>query len=159
MGNEDDQLQELIDATIEATRAEGKRIALLLSLREDLIDVQEVKRLTFSIDKKLDVVLSWIFAEQSGGRQELEKRLRDLREKTNGLTFPERKEKQQRMTLPQLRQALTDRFNEEELKTLCFDIGVDYDSLRGEGKAAKVRELVDQEQRHGRVGRLRQWLE
>ncbi|MGD9100157.1 MAG: FxSxx-COOH system tetratricopeptide repeat protein, partial [Anaerolineae bacterium] len=30
----------------------------------------------------------------------------------------------------------------EELRTLCLDLGVDYDSLRGEGKAHKARELV-----------------
>jgi tetratricopeptide (TPR) repeat protein len=41
-----------------------------------------------------------------------------------------------------LRQILTDRFDEEELRTLCFDLGVDYDNLPGRGKAAKARELA-----------------
>lgn len=41
-----------------------------------------------------------------------------------------------------LRQILTDRFDEEELRTLCFELGIDYDDLPGRGKAAKARELA-----------------
>ena len=37
---------------------------------------------------------------------------------------------------------LNSSFDEEELRTLCFGLGVDYDSLPGEGKRAKARELV-----------------
>jgi RNA-directed DNA polymerase len=33
-------------------------------------------------------------------------------------------------------------FDLEEFRTLCFDLEVDYDSLRGEGKPAKIRELL-----------------
>jgi hypothetical protein len=44
--------------------------------------------------------------------------------------------------LAQLRQQIAEHFDDEELKTLCFDLGVDYDTLRGDGKEAKVRELV-----------------
>jgi Effector-associated domain 7/Domain of unknown function (DUF4062) len=45
-------------------------------------------------------------------------------------------------------------FDLEELKTLCFKLGVDFDSLRGEGKAAKARELVMYLQRRGQLERL-----
>jgi hypothetical protein len=41
-----------------------------------------------------------------------------------------------------LRQVLTDRFEEEELRTLCFDLGVKYSSLPAQGVAGKARELV-----------------
>jgi len=41
-----------------------------------------------------------------------------------------------------LRQIFTTRFDESELRTFCFDILIDYDSLSGEGKEAKARELV-----------------
>lgn len=34
------------------------------------------------------------------------------------------------------------RFDEEEIRTLCFRMGVEYDDLPGEGRAAKARELV-----------------
>ena len=33
-------------------------------------------------------------------------------------------------------------FNEEEVKTLCFKLDVDYDSLIGYGKEGKIRELI-----------------
>lgn len=47
----------------------------------------------------------------------------------------------------QLRELLDQHFNEEELRTLCFDVGVDYDSLGGRGKAANARELIELLQR------------
>jgi hypothetical protein len=48
----------------------------------------------------------------------------------------------ERIHLAKLRQILVDRFDEGELRTLCFDLGVDYDSLPGVGKADKAREIV-----------------
>jgi len=42
-----------------------------------------------------------------------------------------------------LRQLLIARFDEGELETLCFDLGIDYDDLAGESKADKVRELLE----------------
>ncbi len=53
-----------------------------------------------------------------------------------------------------LRRILTLLFDEEELRTLCFDLNVDYDSLRGEGKAAKARELVALAERIGQLDLL-----
>jgi hypothetical protein len=52
------------------------------------------------------------------------------------------------------RQLLVQYFDEEELRSLAFDLEVDYDSLRGEGKAGKARELVAYLDRHGRLGEL-----
>jgi len=54
----------------------------------------------------------------------------------------------------ELRQNLSRCFDEEELRTLCSDLGVDYDSLRGEGKEAKVRELIAYHVRHDRILQL-----
>ena len=42
----------------------------------------------------------------------------------------------------ELYQILRERFNLEELRTLCFELRVEYDDLPGEGRAAKARELV-----------------
>jgi hypothetical protein len=55
-----------------------------------------------------------------------------------------------------LRQALVRLFNDEELRTLCFDLGAeyDYDGLRGEGKGAKARELVALAERKGHLAAL-----
>lgn len=41
-----------------------------------------------------------------------------------------------------LRQNIVAFFNDSELRDLCFDMNVDYESLKGENKADKARELV-----------------
>lgn len=45
-----------------------------------------------------------------------------------------------------LRQVLAEKFDQEEIQDLCFDLDVDFDALRGEGK--KARELVAYCRRH-----------
>jgi hypothetical protein len=50
-----------------------------------------------------------------------------------------------------LREKLIGAFNDSELRDLCVDLGIDYDSLGGEGKAGKVRELISYCERHGRL--------
>ncbi len=42
----------------------------------------------------------------------------------------------------QLRQILVERFTDDELRTLAYDLGLDYDSLNGTTKAGRARELV-----------------
>jgi hypothetical protein len=41
-------------------------------------------------------------------------------------------------------------FNESELRDLCFDLGVDYESLPGHAKSDKARELLGYARRHAR---------
>ena len=41
-----------------------------------------------------------------------------------------------------LRRTLMNTFNSEELRTLCFDLQLNYDDLRGESRADKIRELI-----------------
>ncbi len=53
-----------------------------------------------------------------------------------------------------LRQTLTDLFDDGELRTLCFDLGIGYDDLPGQSKADKARELVAYVNRHGRLADL-----
>ncbi len=50
-----------------------------------------------------------------------------------------------------VRQFLSAHFDTEELRTLCFDLGVEYDDLPGEGRAGKVRELLRYIERHERI--------
>lgn len=57
----------------------------------------------------------------------------------------------EREPLTQLRQLIADHFDEEELRSLCFDLGKSYDQLPGRGTEAKARELVDWCNRHGRL--------
>ena len=61
------------------------------------------------------------------------------------------------MTQPdatQLHQFLVDHFSLDELRTLCFNLGVEYEDLGGEGRAGKARELVKEMQRRGRLEHL-----
>lgn len=60
----------------------------------------------------------------------------------------------ERPYLSALHRRLTQTFNQEELRTLCFDLGIDYDDLPGEGKSGKARELVSYLSRAGRLPRL-----
>src|SRR5258706_4922495 len=53
-----------------------------------------------------------------------------------------------------LRQLLTAHFNTGELQDLCFDLNIDYESLPGQGKGDKARELIAYAQRHGRTAQL-----
>lgn len=53
-----------------------------------------------------------------------------------------------------LRRALVQYFDLEELRTLCFDLQVDFDSLPGNNKGAKARELVIYWQNRGQLQRL-----
>lgn len=53
-----------------------------------------------------------------------------------------------------LRENLENAFSLEELATLCFDLGVDFDSLPGSGKAAKARELIIYLEHRGRIPEL-----
>lgn len=50
--------------------------------------------------------------------------------------------------LTQLRNNLVNHFNLNELKTLCFDMGVDYELLGESGKEAVARELINYVMRH-----------
>lgn len=52
------------------------------------------------------------------------------------------------------REHLTTHFSSGELRDLCFDLDIDYDSLPGNGKSDKARELVAYCLRHGRAQEL-----
>lgn len=56
--------------------------------------------------------------------------------------------------LAALRQNLIDHFSEEELRTLCFDLGLDYENLPALGKAGKAREIVAGVERTGVMPQL-----
>lgn len=56
--------------------------------------------------------------------------------------------------LATLRQMLVAHFRDGELRDLCFDIGIDYESLPGEGKSDKARELILACGRSGKLAAL-----
>jgi nucleoside phosphorylase len=59
--------------------------------------------------------------------------------------------------LTKLRKWLEASFSETELRTLCFDLRVDYENLPGEEKARKCLELVSYMGRHGRIQEVVDW--
>ncbi|MBK8900061.1 MAG: toll/interleukin-1 receptor domain-containing protein [Anaerolineaceae bacterium] len=59
-------------------------------------------------------------------------------------------------TSPQvaLRDNLNAYFSESELRSLCFDLGIEYENLGGRSKSDKVLELILMMQRYGRLQQL-----
>jgi hypothetical protein len=58
------------------------------------------------------------------------------------------------INLAELRKNLSTYFSLDELNTLCFDLGIDFDNLGGETKEGKARELVKYSYRNGRLEEL-----
>ena len=56
--------------------------------------------------------------------------------------------------LGQLRRLLVQHFSADDLRSLCQDLGVDYDVLPGEGTDAKARELIAFMEKRGRLADL-----
>ena len=57
--------------------------------------------------------------------------------------------------LVELRKFIVEHFGEEELKDVCFEMGIDYSDLPSSGRKNKARDLVEQMNREGRVAVLR----
>lgn len=58
------------------------------------------------------------------------------------------------VTPPQLQKALNKYFSTGELRTLCFELGLDYENLSGDNKNGKALALVQYAQRHGLFNRV-----
>ena len=56
--------------------------------------------------------------------------------------------------LTALRQQIAAHFNEEELRLLCAELGLEYDDLGGRGRAANILELIKWAERHNRLSDL-----
>ena len=59
-----------------------------------------------------------------------------------------------RRRLRELRQQLEAAMDDEELATLCYDLGVDYENLKGNNKQARARELLLHCERTGKLSEL-----
>jgi hypothetical protein len=57
-----------------------------------------------------------------------------------------------------LHRLLSGHLDLEEFRTLCMDLGIKYDNLRGEGLSARMRELVLHLDRRNALERLTDWL-
>lgn len=61
--------------------------------------------------------------------------------------------------LPALLRQLESVFNDEELKTVCFELGIEYGDLPAANRSGKMRELITYCQRHGRLDDLVELLQ
>lgn len=104
----------------------------------------------FSGAAGLVFVAPWVFVRRRDSRTK--------RQLIDGLATSRILMKEQAGYFRALYDSMVDRFDREELKTLCFTLGVDYDSLRAEGKAGKVRELILAMVRNGRLDTLTRTL-
>ncbi len=59
-----------------------------------------------------------------------------------------------RQKLIDLRKLLIEHFDLEELRLLCFDLGLDYEELAGRTKSTKMQDLITYLQRRGELQRL-----
>ncbi len=55
------------------------------------------------------------------------------------------------MQLQPIREFIEAHFNDEELRTLCADLGLDYERLAGSTTPGKMRELIAYHERRGTV--------
>jgi len=53
-----------------------------------------------------------------------------------------------------LRTKMVKAFDEDEIKTLCFDLNIDFDDIKGDNKSGKVRELILFVSRRNRLSEL-----
>jgi formylglycine-generating enzyme required for sulfatase activity len=58
-----------------------------------------------------------------------------------------------------LRKLLAEKFSQEELRTLCFDLDIDYEDLPGEGHEAKARDLIAHCKRHDRLSEVVSYIQ
>ncbi|MCA9994773.1 MAG: HEAT repeat domain-containing protein, partial [Anaerolineales bacterium] len=61
---------------------------------------------------------------------------------------------QLQVNLEQLYRVIARVFSTEDIKTLCFDLAIDYEALEGIGKSGKVAELVKYCERQSRISQL-----
>ncbi|MCO6435393.1 hypothetical protein [Nitrosomonas nitrosa] len=66
-------------------------------------------------------------------------------------TTPERADFSEREFLIKLFKILSNRFNQEEIRVLCFHLGIEYEDLQGEGKKDKTVSLIKQLYRYNRI--------
>lgn len=59
--------------------------------------------------------------------------------------------KAEQSVLRALRETVLDTFNEAELKSMCFELGISFENLAGEEHAARVQEFITYLQRRGQL--------
>ncbi len=63
------------------------------------------------------------------------------------------------MTAQDLRQTISQRFNLSDIRTLCFDLGIEYEELGGGPKSDVITALIGYCQRNERLNDLQNYLQ
>jgi hypothetical protein len=79
----------------------------------------------------------------------------DLSNKLEREIMSQRTTKQYRVAL---RRNIQQYFSQNEIKSLCFDLGIDYDDLSGDDRTQKVIELIQYMERNERLAELVEYL-
>jgi hypothetical protein len=125
---------------LEATYGGAERVLMALEKR-GLVLVQEGPKARYKLFSP--AFGAWVAAESQ--------RAQDSGEEEDGASAGSELE---HTRLVQLRRTLTDRLSTGDVRTLCFDMDLDYGMLGGENKGDKVRELVLYAESRGRVPKL-----
>lgn len=116
---------------------------------------QKLYEIWGDLDKKILLSTSpLVRADAERERDEVKKRIAEVEQELKQPDAPPQPvsvSDQVSLTLPQIRDRIVAEFSLEELADLCFNLGVDYESLPGESKPAKARELVSYMQRRNRL--------
>ena len=132
MGQMQQQL-ETRDAKILILETEGSQLRAEVNTLRNEVQVWQVKA------TELQTALE-VFTRQLGDNQ---RRMNALEHEMATLQAENQRLKQISSAPTDLRILLTTRMDTDEMRVLCQDLKVDYESLAGEGHAAKILALID----------------
>ncbi|MFC1713296.1 hypothetical protein ACFL6S_06505 [Candidatus Poribacteria bacterium] len=137
---------DLLLAEVEDDRRKLADVLKFLSERFDLVlskldAIQGCPQSVAGLRGEIDILTTRAMKVPGGSKPAHDSRYLDA----NGLPAGSR------LSLAELRRIIVKYLDLEELRTLCQDLGIDYDSLRGEGKTGKARELIGLMERRGRL--------
>jgi AAA+ ATPase superfamily predicted ATPase len=134
----------------------------LRQLLLEYFNAYELRKLCFTLDvdydslpgqNKEDKATELVaYMDRHGRLDKLVEVIRQMRPHISWL--PGAAETQEQVNLTKLRQSLTAFFNESELRSLAFELRIDYEALPGDGKKDKARELIAYIDRRGRLNEL-----
>jgi tetratricopeptide (TPR) repeat protein len=114
-----------------------------------------VKEVTSSVDvelqtkqQQLSSFLEWIRILDDNEARSVLQTSRNLPKDSRRSDSKEQDDISAIVTPQQMRDVLEKSFNDTELRNLCFDMTIDYETLPGAGKADKARELIQYCTRH-----------
>lgn len=120
-------------------------------------DPKEIRRARISIDEQRQL-METLLSEYTRLVNELNVEI-PIDIKQISTTIDTSKEKDSEYKLSAIRDLLVKSFSESDLRLLCYDLGIDFDTIRGSSKNQKVIELLDYLERRSRTEELVTFLQ